>query len=997
MKLIRKITLFMLMMGFILHSNAQGPYLFGQFNMQGNTVPDPANPTICYRLTAAQTNNLGTIWTQNTIDLTCPFILPFNLFFGSGGADGMCFIIQNNSNTYLGPTTSGGGGLGYLGMTNSFAIEFDTYQNSGTTYNNGSAQGQDATSNHMCFFKNGSLLHNSADQLAPPVNIPSWVMENGVTHSVVISWNPTTQNLSCVFDNNALYTISTTVNLPAIIGSNTVYYGFSAATGGEVNVQKVCPLTNNPTILPPQNELGCAGTGYNFDASSLGTGTYTWSPMTNLAVTGPGLATANPMVSTDYTLTFTDPCGFQTIKHFIIDANATPTVDLGLPVSVCPGSTAVITPTGNFDNILDWTVDGVSTGTTTPTFTANGGTTVGVTVNLNGCSSNATDNVAITEVSLQPFTAGNDYNNCVPTGTSVVYTGASAQAGFGISWTTVDGNIVSGANTINPTVDASGTYTLTVSGGNGCTDTDDVLITLVSNPSVNLGNDFVHCGTGNFTLTVTGSYDLITWGDGSTGANFTSNVGGTYDVTVDIAGCTANDQIIVTQVIPPIPDAGTDILTCTNGSVNLAATADPSYTYNWTTADGNIINGATTLTPLVGLSGTYTLTITSPDNCTATDDILVTLVPIPSVNLGSNIQICPGDPFIITVPNASSYDLITWGDASTGPTFNSTGPQTVDVEVEINGCTNTDQLVVTEYNAPNWNLGGDLTVCGDAPFSYTTGLSVTWFDGTTGTSYSNPPAGTLSATYYYGNNCPLTDDVQITIIAPTQIELGNDTLICEGTSLILDAGVPVSWNGVMGLTSNTYEAIQPNLYTAYFTDGYCIDFDTIQISVQPLPVINWQEDQTYCEGTPVVMANPNSNATDFYWSTGAITEEITIVESGYYTLTVSNFCGSAFEDILIDFVECSAFAYIPNAFTPDQDGVNEAWQPIIGNAIEYEMFIFNRWGDQVFHSKDPNENWMGETHNGLYYSPDGLYTYRLILKSPDASIKEYFGNFHLLR
>lgn len=975
----------------------QAPYLFGQFNMQGNTVPDPANPTGCYRLTAEQSNNLGTIWTQSTIDLNCNFTLPFNLFFGDNGADGMCFVIQNTSNTYLGPTVSGGGGLGYLGLWNSFAIEFDTYQNSGVSTNNGASHGQDATSNHMCFFKNGSLLHNSIDQLAPPVNIPSWQMENSQNHSVVISWNAATQNLSCVYDNNPLYTINATVNLPAIIGSTTAYYGFSAATGGETNIHKACPLPNSPTILPPQNELGCAGAGYNFDVSSLGAGNYSWSPMTDLVVTGPGTATANPSVTTDYTMTFTDPCGLVTIKHFIIDANAIPTVDLGLAQSVCPGSTINITPSGNFDNILDWTIDGVSTGSTAPSITANGGTTVGVTVSLNGCSTTANDDVVINEISLQPFTAGSDFNDCIPSGTSIVYTGATVQAGFGISWSTADGNIVSGANTLTPEINLSGTYTLTVIGGTGCTDSDDILITLVSDPSVDLGADFVHCGTGSYSLVITDPYDVITWGDGTTGNTYTSNVGGTINVTVDIAGCTATDEIVVNQIIPVAPDAGTDIITCTNGSITLSATADPSYTYQWSTSDGMILNGSNGLTPLIDESGTYTLTAESPEGCLSTDDILATLIPIPSINIGSNIQICPGENFIVSVPNPGDYDIITWGDGSFGPTFSGTGPQTVTVEVETNGCLNNDQLEVSEYNAPNWNLGADLTVCGDAPFSYDTGLPVTWFDGTQGTSYPNPPAGILSATFYYGDDCPINDDVLITIIPPTTIDLGNDTLICEGTSITLDAGVPVNWNGTMGATTSTFDVTIEEQYTAFFTDGFCQAYDTINVSVQPLPIITWQGEETYCNGSAVILANPNSNATDFLWSTGETSEQITVSEGNYYSLTVSNFCGTAFQDILLNFEDCDAYAFIPNAFTPDQDGLNEAWQPILINAIEYEVFIYNRWGDNVFHSKDPNENWLGETHNGEYYNQDGVYSYRLILKSPDATIKEYFGYFHLLR
>jgi gliding motility-associated-like protein len=205
------------------------------------------------------------------------------------------------------------------------------------------------------------------------------------------------------------------------------------------------------------------------------------------------------------------------------------------------------------------------------------------------------------------------------------------------------------------------------------------------------------------------------------------------------------------------------------------------------------------------------------------------------------------------------------------------------------------------------------------------------------------------------------------------------------------------WNSTTGPTSNTLDVSQADTYAAFFTDGYCETFDTIVISVQLLPVITWIGQESYCKGNSVILANPNSNATDFLWSTGETSEQITVSEGNYYSLTVSNFCGTAFQDILLNFEECDAYAFIPNAFTPDQDGLNEAWQPILVNAIGYEISIYNRWGDLVFYSTDPEENWMGEHRNGQFFNQDGLYTYHLKLKSPDQTIKEYYGYFNLLR
>jgi gliding motility-associated-like protein len=253
----------------------------------------------------------------------------------------------------------------------------------------------------------------------------------------------------------------------------------------------------------------------------------------------------------------------------------------------------------------------------------------------------------------------------------------------------------------------------------------------------------------------------------------------------------------------------------------------------------------------------------------------------------------------------------------------------------------------------------------------------------------------LTATLTYGNGCIIFDNLDIDIVQPFTVNLPATADFCEGSAIQIDAGNTVTWSN--GDVSQTTMANEVGILTATYIDGPCVSQDQMTITMTYLPIIEFTENTTFCEGTTVVLGAPGSNAVQFNWSTGETTETISVSESGFYSLTASNYCQTISRDIVLDFESCEAYAFIPNTFTPDNDGVNEVWQPIIYNAKSYEVFIYNRWGDVIYHSTDPKENWLGEAHDGERYVQDGVYCYRLLLESPEREKKEYFGYFRMLR
>ena len=93
-----------------------------------------------------------------------------------------------------------------------------------------------------------------------------------------------------------------------------------------------------------------------------------------------------------------------------------------------------------------------------------------------------------------------------------------------------------------------------------------------------------------------------------------------------------------------------------------------------------------------------------------------------------------------------------------------------------------------------------------------------------------------------------------------------------------------------------------------------------------------------------------------------------------------------------------AYFYIPSAFTPNYDGINDAFTLVGENVAEFELSIFNRWGEQVFYSTDPKNAWMGDYNgNANYFVPNGIYSYNIRIKGFDKEAEYRSGNIVVMR
>ena len=235
---------------------AQNPYV-----LNGSATQDNCH---CYTLTTETVNQSGSIWNKNKIDLTKPFDYFFNIYLGckdADGADGIVFVLQPVS-TSLGST---GEGMGFQNIMPSIGVTIDTWQN---------GNHNDPYYDHIAIQANGDVNHTSSNNLAGPVTAlaGSDNIEDCQWHVLEINWNPSTDSIIVKMD--GVLRLSLQKDIIASIFNNDplVYWGFTSATGGSVNFQKMCTSLDATFQLAPHANT-CIGTPLTFVDSSISFGT----------------------------------------------------------------------------------------------------------------------------------------------------------------------------------------------------------------------------------------------------------------------------------------------------------------------------------------------------------------------------------------------------------------------------------------------------------------------------------------------------------------------------------------------------------------------------------------------------------------------------------------------------------------------------------------------------------------------------------------------------
>jgi len=231
-----------------------------------------------------------------------------------------------------------------------------------------------------------------------------------------------------------------------------------------------------------------------------------------------------------------------------------------------------------------------------------------------------------------------------------------------------------------------------------------------------------------------------------------------------------------------------------------------------------------------------------------------------------------------------------------------------------------------------------------------------------------------------------TDTIQKTIHIAFPINgvyLGNDTSLCSGAILQLGGVIPcpltLSYLWQDGAFAPGCIVTHAGTYWQKVNAGGCLFSDTITISYLEPPTISLPIDTVICEDNRIDVRIPQGNYS-LLWDNGSTFFNRSFTHSGNYWLTATNFCGTATDAFVLQTKNCNCYLYFPNAFTPDGNDLNACFAAVYDCGFEtWHLYIYNRWGQLLFETKNPTECWDGKYKNKAVF-PD-VYVWVVEYKS----------------
>ncbi len=596
--------------------------------------------------------------------------------------------------------------------------------------------------------------------------------------------------------------------------------------------------------------------------------------------------TVHPLPKPDFT--FTNACESQPVQF----TNTSSISDL-----------TALTYNWNFNTPI-----GPNSTLTNPNFTYTSTNTYSVNLeatSINGCVHDTTITVEIDENPVANFSFSDE---CINTGISFADLSTVGNSSIA-SWDwDFDNSITSNNQNEVQTFATAGTYhvELTVSTTQGCTDSIVQTVTVYDGPTpgYSVNNQCVG-NTVNLINTSTNSVSYI-WNVPSLGQTSTSN-NPSYTFStpgwkvVNLQATSSNGCVgsfVDSVEIYTLPNIGLGTSNTTCGTSYVLDATDggnnAGSTYFWNT-------GATTPQFNATYSGTFSVTVTSPVGCVASETTTVTL----------NSAVVPN------ISDQSGCDLVTLDAGYPGSTYSWTGPsgftstsQTIDATILG---TSTYNVSITDQNGCVGSASANVTISTSSPVNFgpnqvrCVGEVVTLDAGTPGSTYAWSTAETsqsinVTQDGYYSviltnaAGCVSGDTIELTFNTSPVVNLGNDNSYCLNHSLnAFSANSTYLWSDASTQPNLTVTSTGQYFVEVTNTVTNCVAYDTIDLVINPLPVVNLGNDTILCSYQNVLIESGVTNAT-YLWNTGETTQDITVASTGNYSVQVTDANGCVNND-----------------------------------------------------------------------------------------------------
>ena len=521
---------------------------------------------------------------------------------------------------------------------------------------------------------------------------------------------------------------------------------------------------------------------------------------------------------------------------------------------------------------------------------------------------------------------------------------------------------------------SSGTYICTVTDSKGCMALDTAIITTSNklNSQVSVGN--ITCFGGNNGY----AYDSVLAGNppyrylwnpsGQTNKTATGLSAGTYTVTVeDSSGCSNTAVATITQPAAIDVTIGGRRIICQGSTDTLTANITNGvapYTYTWSSGISSTTSTAI-ITPLV--SQTYSVTVTDANGCSGTATIFISLDPPLVISIDGATTICSGSQATLcAVVNQGSGTSYLWQPGSyITPCITVSPPVTTTYTLTVeNGCGEIETATATiQVNpSPVVNFMADL-------YEGCTPLCIEFSDLTTISQ-----GGLESFMWEFGNGDKLQSD---------------NAVYCYPSAGIYNVRLTVTSDKGC---SSTLEKV--DLITVFSSPKAAFTFSPQPANIL-LPTVQFTDESTDVYGLAYWYWNFNdvSNSTSqlrnpshTYQDTGTYCAQLAVMDNHGCVDTATNCV----------VIEPAFSLYIPSAFSPNGDGLNETFEAKGRYIKSFEMYIFDRWGLELYHATNIADGWNGTIHGGTIAQED-IYVYKIMVIDSQDNQHSYIGNVTLLK